>query len=148
MPIKQPKLPVLIGKLLLVLLVALIIGNLLFYTVGFAFDRDDVNLVSSINQCEEAYRERDFAALLDRLNLYDLYDPEFDLYWEVAEGYDQMVACRQWLAAAKAGVDGSEQKAQAILEQLRSWAETPQFPQNKKILQGFLQQASAPWDTN
>ena len=41
-----------------------------------------------LSRCEEEYLNRDYPQLYDTLYLYDLYDEEYDKYWEIVQAYE------------------------------------------------------------
>ena len=40
-----------------------------------------------MNRCDEYYYEKDYAEMLDYMNLYQMYDEKYDVYWEVVDAY-------------------------------------------------------------
>ena len=56
--------------------------------------RDDT--AAMINACNRSYYEKDYAELLDSLILWELYQDEFDKYWEVCGAYQELTLCQQY----------------------------------------------------
>lgn len=138
------------GVVLLVLkgLGALILGYVLVtMLIGLIYTASeggsDVSKADAINRCEHYYHERDFVGLYDYLELYHLMDEQYDLYWEAAEGYNTLVSYCQWEKAAENGAEEAAQEAQSRYEALEEKANHPDFPQNGKILKGFLEEAKS-----
>ena len=96
-----------------------------------------------VSWCESAVQNRDYAGLLDRLTLFDLYGPEFSGYWELAEGYQQLVLCMQNSAGEAVGLAGASERRAAAHDQLRQIAEAATDSRNVRLLAGFLEQADA-----
>ena len=49
-----------------------------------------------INACNRSYYEKDYGELLDSLILWELYQDEFDKYWEVCGAYQELTLCQQY----------------------------------------------------
>lgn len=49
---------------------------------------DDNNMARMVNQCDSYYYEKDYGELRDILTLYDLYDDEFQVYWDAVDAYE------------------------------------------------------------
>lgn len=143
---KQPQVPsvcTLIVKSVAVLIIGyFLVGGLWFTVVSVSESESELSKTDGLNWCEEDYRKRNFADLYDTLTLYNLYDECYDVYWEAVNGYDVFVEYEQWKQAAGLGVDGAEQEAQSRYETLEKMAQNPEFSQNAKILNGFLDQAN------
>ena len=98
---------------------------------------DTASKADLINWCDSDYYERDYAALYDTLTVFDLYDEDFDHYWEAAEGYRMYTEYRQRV------ISGDGRRAAELLEQLKKLAESPEFTQNENLLTGFYEDALA-----
>lgn len=141
---KAPSYICLIFKTLAVILATFILTEFLIAIVYTASGADtDISKADAINRCEREYHSRDFARLYDILALYDLYDETYDAYWEAVEGYNTLLCYYQWQKAAQLGIDGAQDKAQELYRTLDVLAQNPTYPQNSKILKGFLEQAAS-----
>ena len=133
-------------KVLLKTLAAILAGIILFFCfTGFAalmtYGFDATGKAELINWCEETYIARRYDELREQLELHNLYDEDFALYWEAVEGYELRCLCIQWSMAAEQGIVGAEKAAGQCLSQLKTMAENPQFSRNARLLEGFLEDA-------
>jgi len=143
-PLKAPSKARLIVKLSAAILAALLLLVLVFSLVSsLAEGGDATSDADYVNWCERDYRARDYARLFETLTLYDLYDQRYDLYWEATEGHETLLLHRQWCAAAAAGEAGAQQKAEALLGELKEKCEHPRHAENASLLNGFYAQADA-----
>lgn len=137
---KPASLPWMVCKALAAVLIGLFLIYTLLFTVGFVAEGDDVSQAELINWCEDDYYNRDFAHLYGTLTLYDLYGSEdFALYWEAVEGCQAFEAYLQWQRAAEMGMEGAREKAEESYALLEDLATDPEFPQNARIFEEFLQ---------
>lgn len=141
---KPANLPWMILKALAALLIGFILIYTLIFTVGFVAEGNDVSQADLINWCEDDYSDGNYASLYDLLTLYELYNNEdFAIYWEAVEGCQAYQQYRQWHQAAKLGMEGAQEKADASYAQLEKLAAAPEFPRNERILEEFLKLAQA-----
>lgn len=141
---KAPRMFTLIWKGAVLVLLGLLLVNFLLYTVQFVSGVDgDPTKAELINWCERDYRSRDYSGLYEHLNLYHLYDSDFDLYWEAVNGYNTLISYDQWRRAAGMGIAGAEEQAQRCYDTLRTQAGAPKHSENARILRDFLQQADS-----
>lgn len=145
MQTKQAKAPGIV-KLVLKLLAVLLLAILLFQLLGFVVESVSgvdgaPTKADTIEWCEDDYRSRNFPDLYTTLTLYALYDDTYDVYWEAVNGYNTLICYDQWQQAARMGMDGAQEQAQALYDTLSDMAEAPACPENTKLLNRFLQQA-------
>ncbi len=125
-----------------VILIGFIVFEMYWGTFQIAAEGENkISDADGINWCEEYYHERAYAKLYDTLTLSGLYADCYDVYWEAVDGYEALIQYNQWHEAAQLGIDGAEQEAQNCYKTLEDLARNPEFPQNAKILNGFLEQA-------
>ncbi len=126
-----------------VILIGFIVFEMYWGTFQIAAEGENkISDADGINWCEEYYHERDYAQLYDFLTLYDLYEDCYDVYWEAVNGYEAFIQYDQWHKAAQLGIDGAEQEAQSHYKALEDLARNPEFSQNSRILNGFLERAN------
>lgn len=131
-------------KIVGILILALLFFNLLFGVLDMVRDDDwtaDTGRMVSI--CDREYYDRDFADLREFLELYELYSPEFDMYWEIADGYEDYLLWRQWERAAQMKLPNGEEQAARYAQKLRENLQANRFAPNAPILQGFVDQTQA-----
>lgn len=143
---KQPKKPGffgLIGKTIAVIFLGALLVQLALSAVELVSGATDLTKVDRISSCAREYYERDYAELNNYLLIYDLYEDVYDVYWEAVDGYNTLVCYYQNEKAAQMGVDGAQEQAQSLYQKLEEMAQKPEFSQNAKILQEFLEDANA-----
>lgn len=92
-----------------------------------------------IRQCDEDYYDRDFAGLLWYLKLYDLYEEDYDIYWEAVNAYNDYVSWHAWKETLDSGemVFAVEKEAEAR-QKVEENARNCKFEKNQRILDGFV----------
>ena len=127
-------------------LAAMVVGIILF--IGFTgfvammvSGFDATEKAELINWYEESYVARRYDELKEQLELHNLHDEDFSLYWEAVESYELRCLCIQWNMAAQQGVEGVEENAVLCLSRLEAMAEEPQFSRNAGLLEGFWEDA-------
>lgn len=66
-------------------------------TEDVMWENDEARMLSS---CEEALREKEYGELWDYMELYELYDSKYDIYWDAVENRLEEL---QTIQAQKAG---------------------------------------------
>ena len=110
------------AKLVIKTIIAVIIG-LFFIMTAFsaiaAISEDFVDYgddtAAMINSCNRSYYEKDYSELRDTLILFELYDDDFDKYWEICSAYEQYVFCRQY-SFVEGGADQMDYHRDRLLE--------------------------------
>lgn len=131
-------------KLSAALLMGLMAASFLFTLLSDAWEgnwEDDKPRMLDI--CDRAYYDRDFAGLREDLELFGLYGPEFQQYWEIVCAYDAYLSLRQWQKAAECFLPGGEEGAEECRTRLYSALDEAQFPANRGLIQDFIRQAEA-----
>lgn len=94
-----------------------------------------------IRQCDEDYYDRDFVNLLWLLKLYDLYEEDYDIYWEAVNAYNDYVSWHAWKGALKAGeMPEAIQKEAEARKKVEENARNCNFAKNQRILDGFVEE--------
>ena len=131
-------------KSLLAALGALFLFSLAVYTVNTVATNDfGVTEAESISWCEETYLERDFAALYDELELFELYGENYAVYWESVEAYRLLALAKQHAEGVQAGLPASAAQYDAVLAELSAMAAAPQSERNSALLLQFAAEAEA-----
>ena len=93
-----------------------------------------------IRQCDEDYYDRDFYGLLWYLKLYDLYDDDYDIYWEAVNAYNDYVRWHAWKGTLESGeMPEATQKETEARQKVEDNARNCEFTKNQKILDGFVE---------
>lgn len=104
-----------------------------------AWDVEYMSKDSMIRQCDERYYDREFSDLLWFLKLYDLYEEDYDKYWECVNAYNDYLSWHAWKGTLESGempeAVGKEAEARRKVEEN---ALKCRFSQNQKILDGFV----------
>ena len=67
------------------------------------------DVAGMLNRCNRYLIKNEYGRLWDQLELYDLYDSQYDTYWrDVEERYNE-IQYEQWERAMQADVDGAEE---------------------------------------
>lgn len=93
-----------------------------------------------VSKCDRYYYERDFDKLYSIMNLYDLYDSEFEQYWEILDGYVVYQDYYMWTKAETAGVEGAAAYIEDCQTKLSTMAKDCQFELNKELLNTWAQE--------
>lgn len=104
-----------------------------------AWDAEYYSKDSMIRRCDEHYYDRDFSELLWYLKLYDLYDDDYDMYWESVNAYNDYLSWHAWKGALDSGEmpEAAQKEAEARLK-VEENAKNCDFSQTQKILDGFV----------
>lgn len=139
---KAPNIVLLVLKGIGALILGYVLVSVLLAIIYYASGADNsISKSDAIDRCEYYYHKRDFSALNQFLDLYDLDDEYYDVYWEAVKGYNTLISYYQWDAAAQQGMEGAENEAERLYDALSRKAQEPDFSQNAKIFKGFLKQA-------
>ena len=100
------------AKLVIKTVIAVVLGLFFIFmaigtvaTVAEEYVEYSDDMAAMINTCNRSYYEKDYSELLDSLILWELYQDEFDNYWEVCDAYQELTLCRQYALLE----DGAEQ---------------------------------------
>lgn len=97
-----------------------------------------------IRQCDEDYYDRNFAGLLWYLKLYDLYDEDYDMYWEVVNAYNDYVSWHAWKGTLEFGeMPEAVQKEAEARQKVEENARNCEFTKNQRILDGFVEKVNS-----
>lgn len=128
-------------KIIIALIFALIIAAVCFPLLyNLSRSANPLSKAQIINSCQYDYNQRDFGSLYGTLNSVDEYVDDYDLYTEAVQGYQLRCQCIQWNAAKMHGIPDAAERAEEYLKQLQSMADSPRFPQNRQLLQSFLEE--------
>lgn len=105
-----------------------------------AWDAKYYSKDNMIRQCDEEYYDRDFAGLLWYLKLYELYDDDYAIYWEIVNAYNDYVSWHAWKGALESREmqEAVEKEAQAR-QRLEENSKNCKFEKNQKILDSFIE---------
>ncbi|MBR5502823.1 MAG: hypothetical protein IKV55_07300 [Oscillospiraceae bacterium] len=131
-------------KALLAAVGALFLLSVAIYTVTTVATNDGaVTEAESISWCEEEYLERNFAALYDQLDLFELYGESYAVYWEAVDAYRMLALAKQHAAGMEAGLPESAVLYEAALQQLQAMAKDVQHERNAALLAEFFAEAES-----
>lgn len=92
-----------------------------------------------INRCDEYYYEKDYAKLLDYMNLYKTYDETYDVYWEVLDAYVDLQEYLKWKKVSEADMADARKMEKQYYDKVMEAAGNCRFPQNQKYLDDFAE---------
>ena len=131
----------LILRIALCLALALILWGVLTMFLDQAsegtWEKDTGRMVSI---CDSYYYDRDYAALRDELELFELYGEEFGKYWEAVRGYQAYLNGLQWSRAEEMDLPRSQGQARVWREQLEVLAAQPEYGENQSIFRNLVEQ--------
>lgn len=90
-----------------------------------------------IGMCNRSYSDRNYGDLYDILLLYDAYDDQFDVYWEMVDGYNNYIEYVKWSEADAKGVADAAVMASSYKEKLKECIDNCTSDRNKKELEKF-----------
>lgn len=93
-----------------------------------------------IRQCDEEYYDRDYVGLSRHLKLYELYEEDYAIYWEVVNAYNDYVSWHAWNGALESGEmpEALEKETQAR-QRVEQNSKNCKFEKNQKILDSFIE---------
>ncbi len=140
---RPPKVRIVLKSIAAVLLCLFFIQLLLFTLESVSTNGGEVTKSELIGWCDQSYRERNYPELYEMLTLYDLYDADYDLYWEAVRAYTAYTDVVEWSRAASLGTEGAQKRAQESLATLQNLAAQPAFEQNTSLARQLLEAAQA-----
>lgn len=109
-----------------------------------AWDAKYYSKDNMIRQCEENYYDRDFEGLLWYMNLYELYDEDYDIYWEAVNAYNDYVSWHAWKGTLVSGeMEEAAQKEAEARKRVEENARNCEFKKNQRILDGFVERVNS-----
>lgn len=131
--IVAPKTWKIVLKLILVVVLTLnsilaAIGIIASIGERYDFTKDDIPRM--LDQCNELYYKRKFGELKDHLTLYELYDEQFDKYWEICDAYEAYMDHVIY--------KNTEEDETLPLERLTEIMNSTKYPDNRKVIEGFI----------
>lgn len=104
-------------------------------------DYNDVvhNKALSVRICDASYYEGQYGNLREFLQIEDLEGPDFDLYWEAVDGYEDYQMYRQYTKAYAAGMEEAKEAAESYRRKVLKNAENCIFDRNRKQLETYAE---------
>jgi len=93
-----------------------------------------------IERCDAVYYEEKYSDLWHDLRLYDAYDENFDVYWEMVNGYRDYMQYKQWVTTPVDKIPESTEMAESYRKKVIENAENCKFDQNKKKLAAYAKE--------
>lgn len=131
-------------KCIAICLIVFLLCGLTFGTASIILELGSEGLTKKegIRYCDYDYYEKKYGELRDTLQLFKLYDEEYDIYWEIADGYKDYIEYYQWKEAAKEGFVVEEDKVSYYKEKVINNAKNCRFEKNKKVLQEYADEVT------
>ena len=105
-----------------------------------AWEAEYTSKDTMVRQCDERYYDREFSDLLWFLKLYDLYDEDYDIYWEAVNAYNDYISWHAWKGTLESGeMPEAVQKEAEARQKVEGNASNCKFTKNQKILDGFVE---------
>ena len=79
-----------------------------------------------MNRCDEYYYEKDYAEMLDYMNLYQMYDEKYDVYLK-------------WQKISETDLADATKMEKQYYDKVMAAAGNCHFPQNQKYLDDFVE---------
>ena len=136
---RKPSLVLMIVKTVVALFLLLIIISsvaAMAESIRDDYENSSENVARMIGYCDRDYYDRDYGRLLSTLDLYDLYGEDYEKYWEAVNAYEDFI----YYTECK-GLKGYEEEAEKCLAKIRDNARNCKFEENRKILEGFVDQS-------
>lgn len=95
--------------------------------------------VYRMNRCDEYYYEKDYAEMLDYMNLYQMYDEKYDVYWEVVDAYVDLQEYLKWQKVSETDIADARKMEKQYYDKVMAAAGNCHFPQNQKYLDDFVE---------
>ena len=96
---------------------------------------DDWDKSKSIDVCNRYYYEKKYGELMDHMCLFDTYDEEFDVYWEMADAYRDCVEYEQWASITEEEFPGSSEMAEKYRQKIIDNTDNCRFEENRTRLE-------------
>ncbi|MBQ4069228.1 MAG: hypothetical protein IJC76_08255 [Lachnospiraceae bacterium] len=120
-------------------LIVMIPNIIKLYAEGDEYSEGD-DMVSRIERCDGEYYEKNYGELYNWLVLDDCKEEEFDIYWEMVNGYFDYCQYRQWSNCDEDKLPGSIEKAQYYREKVIDNANNVKFSMNQRRLEEFAEE--------
>ena len=92
-------------------------------------------MLTRIERCDREYYDKEYGELYNWLVLDDCKEEEFDIYWEIINGYLDYCMYRQWSNCDEDKLPGSSEKAEYYREKVIENANNVKFSLNAKRLE-------------
>ena len=139
---KKPSVVKMILKLLFVLIAGFFWFSMALGMLWMAFE-DGTDYYESdayiINSCDEYYYEREYAELLEYMNLYDAYDEKYDVYWEVMDAYVDLQEYKKWQKVSSEEIQDAREMEELYYNKVTKASKNCAFPQNQRYLDDFVE---------
>lgn len=119
------------------LFVLIVVVYSIIFGVVFG-EYDDNDKADYVNWCNRYYYAKEYGSLLEELQLFNLYDEEFDIYWEITDGYRDYIEYEQWSSVTDEELPGSSQKAEEYRQKVIDDVKNCEFEANRERLQEFV----------
>lgn len=126
-------------------LVCLLLIALLYYeavfTIAFVVENnyDQRDMANKIQMCDEYYYKKQYGKLKESLELYELYDDHFDVYWEAVKGNSDYLQYLQWSKTDPSIVKDSAARAESYRQKVQDNGENCRFEKNQKQLDWYME---------
>lgn len=109
------------------------------YAEGDEFSEND-DIVTRIERCDREYYDKEYGELYNWLVLDDCKEEEFDIYWEIINGYSDYYMYRQWSNCDEDKLPGSGEKAEYYREKVIDNANNVKFSLNQRRLEELVEE--------
>ena len=120
------------------LLIVLVPNTVKLYADGDEYF-DDEDMVTRIERCDREYYDKEYGELYYWLVLDDCKEEEFDVYWEVINGYQDYCQYRQWANCDDTRLTGSSNKAEEFRQKVINNVNNVEFSLNQRRFEEFVE---------
>lgn len=132
-----------IGRLIAIACAFLmILAMFIIIAVTFRESLDEKNLSNCRSICQRDYYARDFADMLDTLNLYDPNQTQLEKYWEIALTYENFTLYQLWEEASDRYPDHQEyrEKSNDYAQLVLAAYDQSTDEDNKNIMKSYIKE--------
>lgn len=122
------------------ILMILVPATIKLYAEGDEYSEGS-DMVSRIERCDREYYDKAYGELYNWLVLDDCKEEEFDIYWEIVNGYLDYCQYRQWSNCDETRLPGSSDKVEALREKVINNANNARFSLNQRRLEELVEKA-------
>lgn len=139
--VKPPSVGTLLKKIaILVLILGGIIVSVIFICTLLLkeFEEDDDSLSYKNSLCRTYYDDEQYGQLYYILTSSNLYDEEYEVYWEIVNGYIDYMEYGKWLNVTEEQISGSTEKIAYYRQKVIDNAKNCKYQQNKQQLNEYV----------
>lgn len=140
---KQPTALGIIIKSLILSFLVFILGGIMIFTITYVFIGDyETSEADIVNGCNGYYYEKEYGELRNYLLLFDAFGENYDMYWEIVDGYGDYMQYVQWSSTSEDDVSGSSEMAEHYRKKVEENVNNCKFSQNEEQLRVYLDEVN------